>query len=312
MRRLVRALVVLLVVLAAALGIAAVWARAELRGSLAQLDGERQVAGLGAPVAVTRDALGIPTIRGAGRDDVARATGFVHAQDRFFQMDLARRRAAGELAALVGPRALVLDREIRVHRFRAEAQRAVAMLSTADRAILDAYTGGVNSGLGALEAVPFEYLVLRQDPAAWRPEDSLLVILSMFITLQDTDGSYESTLGTMSEVLPKEMFDFLAPRGTEWDTPIVGEAIAMAPIPGPEIYDLRSRRHGKPPGQLPTPNSQLPSRTPNSNLDSQLRYVRAAAIGARGSWLRALGIGSWELRAAKPPSAATISPWRDA
>ena len=60
------------------------------------------MAGLGAPVRIERDALGVPVVRGGSRLDVARATGFLHAQDRFFQMDLLRRSAAGELAALVG------------------------------------------------------------------------------------------------------------------------------------------------------------------------------------------------------------------
>src|SRR5688572_17886921 len=136
---------------------AAFWGWWELRGSLAQLDGSRQLAGLSAPVRVNRDSLGIPTIQGATRADVARATGFLHAQDRFFQMDLARRRAAGELAALVGARALPLDREIRIHRFRAQAERAVALLTPKHFAILDAYTAGANAGLAALDTPPFEY-----------------------------------------------------------------------------------------------------------------------------------------------------------
>ena len=96
----VLALILLLVALAAAAGL--VWGRSQLRGSLPQIDGERQMPGLAAPVRVTRDALGIPTIYATNRTDAARATGFLHAQDRFFQMDLSRRRAAGELAALVG------------------------------------------------------------------------------------------------------------------------------------------------------------------------------------------------------------------
>src|SRR4051812_34065544 len=109
-RRLLKAaLYALIVLVALALG-AAAWARSELRGSLAQLDGTRQLPGLAAAVHVTRDSLGIPTIKAATRADVARVTGFLHGQERFFQMDLARRRAAGELAALVGPRALALDR----------------------------------------------------------------------------------------------------------------------------------------------------------------------------------------------------------
>ena len=137
-RRLVRILALALAALTLAAGGGAVWARAQLRGSLPQLDGERQLPGLSSAVRIARDDLGIPTIRGATREDEARATGFLHAQDRFFQMDLARRRAAGELAALVGPRAAPLDREIRIHRFRAEAQRAVSLLNARDRAMLDA------------------------------------------------------------------------------------------------------------------------------------------------------------------------------
>ena len=277
MRRLVRVLVIALAALLLAAASGAVWARAQLRGSLPQLDGERQLQGLSAAVRITRDDLGIPTIRGATRVDVARATGFLHAQDRFFQMDLARRRAAGELAALVGARALMLDRKIRIHRFRAQARRAVPLLGARDRAILDAYTAGVNAGLQALPTLPFEYLLLRQPPAPWMPDDSLLVVLSMFVTLQDADGEYEATLATMRDVLPRAMYDFLAPRGSEWDTPLVGEAFAVPPIPGPEVYDLRARRAGKP--QLPNPKSQ------RSNSD------RAdLGVGESG-----LGFGVWDL-----------------
>jgi len=69
-----------------------------LRGSLPQLDGEAPLAGLAAAVAVERDAAGVPVIRGATRADVARATGYVHAQDRLFQMDLLRRVAASSPA----------------------------------------------------------------------------------------------------------------------------------------------------------------------------------------------------------------------
>ena len=129
MRRLLTALLMALLVILIAAVAGAFWLRHEVRSSLAQLDGTHQIPGLTAPVRVERDRLGIPSIHGATREDVARALGFLHAQDRFFQMDLARRRAAGELAALVGARALALDHEIRIHRFRAEAHRAVELLT---------------------------------------------------------------------------------------------------------------------------------------------------------------------------------------
>ena len=221
------------------------WARAQLRASLPLLDGTLPVAGLSAPVSIERDALGIPSVRGTSRLDVARAMGVLHAQERFFAMDLSRRRAAGELSALVGPRALVADREIRIHRFRAAARRVVTDMTPQARAVIDAYTAGVNTGLTSLGAPPFEYLLLRQDPRPWLPEDSLLVVLSMFITLQDYTGSYESTLATMTDLMPKEMVELLAPDGTEWDTPVVGPAFAVPPIPGAEVYNLRARRSGK-------------------------------------------------------------------
>ena len=67
----------------------------------------------------------------------------------------------------------------------------------------------------------------------------------MFITLQDYTGSYESTLATMTDVMPKAMVDLLAPDGTEWDSPIVGAPFSTPAIPGPEVYNLRARRMEK-------------------------------------------------------------------
>src|SRR5262245_33487131 len=84
-----------LIVLVASSG-AAGWFYVQMRGSLAQLDGEAAMRGAAGAIVIERDALGIPTISARSRADVARGLGFVHAQDRFFQMDLARRRAAGE------------------------------------------------------------------------------------------------------------------------------------------------------------------------------------------------------------------------
>lgn len=250
-RRLFRIATLVIVV---AFGVAAgavVWVRGRLDASLPALDGTQAVRGLSSGVTVTRDSLGVPRVKGTSRDDVALATGFIHAQDRFFQMDLARRRAAGELAALVGGRALPVDVAIRLHRFRAVARQAIAMMPPRDRGVLRAYTDGVNAGLAALGAPPFEYLVLRRTPAPWLPEDCLLVILSMFITLQDADGSYEATLATMHDVLPPEVMAFMVPRGSEWDAPVVGGAFAAPPIPGPDVYNLRDRRRGKPTFELP-------------------------------------------------------------
>ncbi len=238
-RRILLVLAVLIVVLAVAAGGGWFWFRGQLEASLPQLDGERAIAGLSAPVEIERDDLGVPTIRAATRADAARALGFLHAQDRFFQMDLLRRQAAGELAELFGPAALETDKEHRVHRFRDVARRVVAMAAGEERAVLDAYAAGVNAGLAALGSKPFEYLATGTDPAPWKAEDSILAVHAMFIELNDENGTSESNLGVLHDMLPPEMFELLAPRGTEWDAPIVGPPFVTPPIPGPEVFNLR-------------------------------------------------------------------------
>src|SRR5262245_25064521 len=176
--RLVLALVGLLILILLGGGL---WLRGALRGSLPILEGEWPLPGLSAPARVERDAHGVPVIRGATRADVARVTGWVHAQERFFQMDLQRRSAAGELAELVGSAVVDADRGVRVHRFRDVARRVVEAAPPEARALIEAYTDGVNAGLAALRQPPFEYLALRATPAPWRPEDCPLTILAMFL-----------------------------------------------------------------------------------------------------------------------------------
>ena len=126
-----------------------------LRGSLAQLEGTVQTPGLESGASVARDAHGVPLISGGSRMDVAYATGFVHAQERYFQMDLLRRVSAGELSELFGARALPLDKSHRLHRFRARAELALKTMPAADRALLERYVEGVNAGLQKLGAKPF-------------------------------------------------------------------------------------------------------------------------------------------------------------
>ena len=210
-----------------------------LAASLPQLDGERKVPGLAAPVRVERDAHGVPVVRGRSRADVARATGFLHAQERFFQMDLTRRRAAGELSELFGEAAVTMDREVRQLRLRAVAARAVQALPEQERALLRAYTEGVAAGLAALGAAPPEYLLLRSATVPWKEEDSLLCALAMFLTLQGEQAGMESGLGLMHDLLPPALFAFLNPPGTEWDAPNEGEPFRQPALPGPDVVDLR-------------------------------------------------------------------------
>ncbi|MFM2045725.1 MAG: putative penicillin acylase [Pseudomonadota bacterium] len=211
--------------------VAGIAAYSFLSASYPLLEGPKPLAGLTGPVTVERDAYGVATVIAADRGDMARALGFIHAQERFFQMDLLRRAAAGELSALLGKAALPVDRQRRLHRFRARGAALVAAATPEQRDMLTAYAEGVNAGLAALGARPFEYGILRQMPAAWRPEDTLLVTWAMFFDLQDDDGRQELFYQRAIADLGREWADFLYPLGTGFDAALDGTMLPQAPIP---------------------------------------------------------------------------------
>ncbi len=265
--RLLASVVSILVVVA--IGTAA-WFYSRVRASLPELEGTEKLPGLSAKVTIERDALGVPTVRGENRVDVARALGFLHGQDRFFQMDVLRRVSAGELAALFGQRGVVLDRARRIHDFRTRARLTVAALPAADRVLIDAYTAGVNAGLSSLGARPFEYLVLRDSPLPWLAEDSFLVAYSMAIDLQDPTARYEKTLMTLRDVLGYDGLAFFAPLVGPNDAALDGSIAPLPAVPGPKMLDLRQKTArttrrlpgGYPPGALSGEKADL---TPGSN-----------------------------------------------
>lgn len=211
-----------------------------LRASLPQLDGEIAAPTLRGTATIARDDLGTPTIRGTSRRDVAFATGYAHGQDRFFQMDLMRRVAAGELAQLLGKPLIDMDEKFRIHGFRRIAAAIVQDSAAVDRELLDAYTAGVNFALQSARARPWEYTVLRSEPAPWRVEDSVLVAFSMYLNLNDSSGASELARAQLRQALPPQLFNFLNPLGTEWDAPILGSKWQVGPIPGVDSFDLRS------------------------------------------------------------------------
>ncbi len=221
----------LAVLLLLALAGLAIWML--LRASLAQLDGSRSAPGLGGPVSVARDARGVPLISGNSRADVAYATGFVHAQERFFQMDLLRRSGAGELAELFGPKALPRDRANRLHRFRARVARSLALMDANDRALLERYVAGINDGLSALGSVPFEYMLIGVKPRPWTAADSLLVVCAMYFDLQGMLEPRELARGWLRDHSTPEQLAFLLPEASAWDAPLDADAIGvpLAPIP---------------------------------------------------------------------------------
>jgi len=221
------------------LAAAALAAWLTLRASLPQLDGELEARGLGDTATIERDSAGIPTITASTRVDLAYATGFAHGQDRFFQMDLIRRQAAGELSELFGEIAVDTDKRYRFHRFRDRARAVLAGSPVADVEILENYAAGVNAGLASLGARPFEHLLLGAEPEPWRAEDSVLVVYAMFMQLNDARASKDVRRGFANRSLPEEVFDWLYPQGTGWDAPIMGQARTQPPLPPASLFSVR-------------------------------------------------------------------------
>lgn len=197
------------------------------------LEGSLALKGLTAPVAITRDAGGVPTLEGASRADLARALGFLHAQERYFQMDLIRRSASGELSGLLGPIGPVLeiDRARRIHRLRHRAELVMTNLPADQKAIIAAYTDGVNQGLAGLTGRPFEYSLLFASPLPWAAEDTILAAYAMYLDLQDEDAVTDRIRAQNLQRLGPDMMDFLYPRGTPLDAAIDGSVTPEPALP---------------------------------------------------------------------------------
>ena len=261
-----------------------------LQDSLPRRSGAVSLPALAAPVTVELDLHGVPRIRGARLTDVFTVQGFVHAQERFFQMDLARRNVAGELAEILGEDALALDRSRRVFQYRARAQALQETLPADHRRWLAAYAQGVNAGLADLARRPPEYWLLGTEPVPWTVADSLLVAYYFSITLS-TNHTLEKPQGVMEATLPAEVYRFMTPSLSRFDRPIVVPSnpdltggYAPLPIPPPHAMDLRGVTAPEPSRAVIDP----PLLGPASNhwVADRSRTLRADAILASDPHLR--------------------------
>jgi penicillin amidase len=236
--RIVCLIVALLLVLAtAAFFFERYQAGKEMHENLPQLDGSLTVYGLNAPVTVERDAHGVPRIRAGSLDDLVFAQGFVTAQDRLWQMDLLRRHAAGELAAILGRTMLQHDRLQRTLQLRTAADNAVAALPADQKHWLEVYARGVNASIVAQhDRLPIEFRLLGYQPAAWTPRDTMLVELAMF---QDLTTGFPAKLGreALAAHLPPQLIADLYPTGSWRDHP-PGQPVPDVTAPQPEIKDV--------------------------------------------------------------------------
>jgi len=258
-----------------------------LRASLPTLDGTVNHLGVVSTVTIDRDERGVPTIEAENRVDLAYGTGFVHGQDRFFEMDLSRRLAAGELSEVFGAVAVEQDKKARLFGFRQVAREVLRQGTPEQRAVLEAYARGVNAGLASLRSRPWEYWLFRSVPAQWRPEDTVLVSHAMWWDLQYSALQREilrqqinaRMRGPECEGGWKCSLTFLYPVGTEWDAPNAAVGVVNAgpvssgaggagvvAIPPPEILDVRG---------------------------ASARGAPAAFVPLGASWERGIGSNNW-------------------
>ena len=180
-----------------ALGVTAVVATFAT-GARPQTSGTITVAGMGDAVTVRRDASGVPHLSGRSLTDLAGAQGFVHAQDRFFDMDLRRHIATGTLSELVGEQGLPADRVVRTMGWRQVAEQSLPLLEPETRRLLTAYADGVNAYVKSRSKnrLALEYPILGVTTSGytirdWTPVDSLAWLTAM---AWDLRGNYSDEL----------------------------------------------------------------------------------------------------------------------
>ncbi|MEW6061306.1 MAG: penicillin acylase family protein [Bacteroidota bacterium] len=139
-------------------------------------DGELHLQGLHNPVTIYRDEFGVPHIVAENEHDAFFAQGFVHAQDRLWQMDLARRAGEGRLSEILGTRTIKFDKLLKTIGFKRIAEQLEKQISPKSREILQAYADGVNTCIRLQKGkYPIEFDMLNYEPEVWKPVHSLMI-----------------------------------------------------------------------------------------------------------------------------------------
>ena len=174
MRRIGKVLIVLLIVLLVVLVVLSAAGVYFVRRPWPKEEGNLTVDGVSAPVEVFRDQWGVPHIYAQNEHDLFLAQGFVHAQDRLWQMEFNRRVGSGTLSEALGEATLGIDRFMRTIGLRRAAEKDWALLDAETRALLEAYAEGVNAFVASDSAqLPLEFTILGITPAPWTPVDTL-------------------------------------------------------------------------------------------------------------------------------------------
>jgi penicillin G amidase len=207
-------------------------------------------------VSIVRDDRDVPHVTARNERDGFFAEGFVEASDRLFQMDLARRYALGELAEVLGAKALPIDIEQRYAAIDSMATRQWAHLDARDRAALQAYSEGVNAAL-LRQPLPPEFRLLAYHPQPWTPHDSLAIAAVATLELADSWHRVFTRDANWRRTTPAT-YDQLYPLSdSRYDVALDGTIIPNAATPGAGFSLALRRGESKRAPEKPAPGSNV-------------------------------------------------------
>jgi penicillin G amidase len=203
-----------------------------LKNTVAPAAGSLTLTGLAAPAEVVRDTEGVPHIFAGSRDDLYAALGFVHAQDRLWQMELLRLAGRGRLSEVFGEKTFTTDVFLRTLDLAGHAERSAAALAPDERGALEAYARGVNAFLtrhtGWFEPrLPPEFLLLRHVPEPWKPADSVLAQKMMALQLSGNLNQEMSRLSYAAVGLHASEIEDLMPPDPDDHAPALPEITSL-------------------------------------------------------------------------------------
>lgn len=195
------------------------------------------VTGLREATTVVRDKHGVVHVEAANLEDAAFAMGYVHAQERLWQLDLNRRVASGRISEIAGEDGLAADRFIRRIGLRRVAQEEARLLSSEPRRMLEAYAAGVNEVIDSGTRLPLEFRLLRIRPEPWEPVDSIVAVKLLALGLSLNWDSELQRLRLLQAVGPQTAarLELVYP---ESNPTILAETVRQAGRPGDalELY----------------------------------------------------------------------------
>lgn len=191
-----------------------------ISGGLDEREGDLHLRGLSAPVVLTRDGLGVVHIEARSPNAAYFATGFAHAQDRLWQMEVQRRMASGRLAEVFGQGLVPSDAWFRSLRLYESAGHALEALSPAARESLTAYANGVNAFMQSAPSLPPQFSMYGVRPTPWTEMDSLAWLKTFAFSLSNNMGREAEAYVLAARTGDLNAWDMLHPAASDDATPI--------------------------------------------------------------------------------------------